>query len=345
MSDSKEEYSLEDDIHFERKLEAVVVSDADSSYYKNANAIVDTVLNGHSEMTKDYKIYGAILSGCVQKQLAVRGVSCGYLVFFYHLDERDLNENDLASLEMRHYTALKKIEAYIREAKKKRINDDDDIEILGRSRSLLRIKWKGLKYHIAITWTFSKREYCSFDKSSQNNGYVYPLSQMGLRFIANDLMTEAQAYERHLKNVRRAHRQWKTFFQESMNASLSLLRVYYMREELVGKNTRLAVLFLRLWQHVAMKDKRHLSNNSLEIICTSLSNQLKLAHQSNAPVLALDIIQHFFQLIVQCRKCTNKPTVIAWPYESRSTSRHIQKCERRVRPGRVVVLDNLVAMS
>ncbi|ETO33391.1 Casein kinase II regulatory subunit [Reticulomyxa filosa] len=134
---------------------------------------------------------------------------------------------------------------------------------------------------------------------------------------ANDLIEESTIHRGHIE---KANKQWKIFLEKNMNASLSLLRVYYMREELVGKNTRLAVLFLKLWQYTAMKGKQHLSNNSLEIICTYLFNQLKITGQSNSPISSFDIIQEFFQLIVKCRNSANGPMIIQWPYQQGPTA-------------------------
>ncbi|ETO11542.1 hypothetical protein RFI_25834 [Reticulomyxa filosa] len=111
---------------------------------------------------------------------------------------------------------------------------------------------------------------------------------------ANDLIDEAPIHQRYIKQMGRANKAWTKFLEKNMSASLSLLRVYYMREELVGKNIRLAVLFLKLWQYTAMKGKQHLSNNSLEIICVHLFEQLK-TRQSSTSILAFDIIRQFFE--------------------------------------------------
>ncbi|ETO04253.1 hypothetical protein RFI_33144, partial [Reticulomyxa filosa] len=175
--------------------------------------------------------------------------------------------------------------------------------------------WKGLKYHIVIAWTFSKRQYCSFNYI-QDNVHVYSFSPDQLQTTINDLIEEAPIHQRHMEKVDKISKPWKRFLEKNMSASLSLLRVYYMREELVGRNTRLAVLFLKSWQHIAMKGKHHLSNNSLEIICAHLFEQLKMTRQqNNAPILAFDIIQEFFKLIIESEK-EKKLMVIEWPYRA-----------------------------
>ncbi|ETN98846.1 hypothetical protein RFI_38641, partial [Reticulomyxa filosa] len=133
----------------------------------------------------------------------------------------------------------------------------------------------------------------------------------------------------------------------NMIASLSLLRVYYMREELVGRNTRLAGLFLKSWQYVAMKGKHHLSNNSLEIICAHLFEKLKMTYQqNNTPILAFDIIQEFFKLRIESEK-EKKLMVIKWPYhvnqfECLVDSKSINQYKANVDSKGIIILDNIV---
>ncbi|ETO31746.1 hypothetical protein RFI_05372 [Reticulomyxa filosa] len=285
-------------ISLEHKLQEIISIDDINLYYVLANDFINSILDKYRE-SRDYDkkcqfscIYGVTLSGCVQKQLAIPKLSCGYLVFLYHLKEKHLDHNNLGLLQNKHEDISKWIKQSIEQIKRElRTNK---IQILEHSRSILKMKWKGVEYHIAIAWTFSKRQYCEFHYI-QHNVHVHPFSMEQLQMAANDLIDEAPIHQRHIE---KANEQWKNFLEENMSASLSLLRVYYMREELVGKNTRLAVLFLKLWQYTAMKGKQHLSNNSLEIICAHLFEQLK-TYQSNTPILAFDIIRQFFEKITE----------------------------------------------
>ncbi|ETN98097.1 hypothetical protein RFI_39420, partial [Reticulomyxa filosa] len=115
----------------------------------------------------------------------------------------------------------------------------DKIKILRHSKSSLKINWKGLEYHIVVAWTFSKRQYCEFHYI-QNNVHVYPFSPNQLQIAANDLIAEAPTHQRYIEKMDKISKLYKRFLEKNMSASLSLLRVYYMREELVGRNTRLA---------------------------------------------------------------------------------------------------------
>ncbi|ETN98482.1 hypothetical protein RFI_39014 [Reticulomyxa filosa] len=308
------------------------VNSADSirPFYELANDLVNTLCDKHKEAahysTKRpfSNIYGVTLSGCVQKQLVIPFISCGYLVFLYHLKEKHLDCDDLGTLQNKHAAILKWVKQSIDKIKKELCTDK--IKILKHSKSSLKIKWKGLEYHIAIAWTFSKRQYCEFHYI-QNNVHVYPFSPRQLQTIANDLIEEAPIHQRHIMNVNEANKKWKKFLEKNVCASLSLLRIHYMREESIGRNTRLAVLFLKAWQHVAMKNRQHLSNNSLEIICVYLCENLKKTQQQlNTPIFASDIIRQFFGLMMRFIKSRDKkedkttgatevnPIVIEWPY-------------------------------
>ncbi|ETO09175.1 hypothetical protein RFI_28213 [Reticulomyxa filosa] len=295
----------EDNLKCQSLLEQQIKLDPSSSksYFVNANDLVNSILDKRKEIAHHDKncpfscIYGVTMSGCVQKRLVVPDISCGYLIFLYHLKQRHLNHYNMSPLQKKHQEILKWMKQCIEKIRKERCTDN--IRILHSSKSLLRIKWKGLEYHIAIAWTFSKRQYCK------------------------------QTME-------------KIFFKKNMSASLSLLRVYYVREKLVGRNIRLAVLFLKLWQFDAMKDKQHLSNNSLEIICVHLFKQLEKARSSDTPILAFDIVEEFFKLISQYVKCSSKSIFIAWPFRCLLGSGDICEYKQTICPGKFVILDNLI---
>ncbi|ETO37022.1 hypothetical protein RFI_00040 [Reticulomyxa filosa] len=298
MTEEKQN-DLESQKLLEAKIQDLNSSEAVSLYYEKANDFVNSLLDKHKE-TAYYdknclfsRIYGVTLSGCVQKQLVIPNLSCGYLVFLYHLKEKYVARQNIDSLQKQHVGILKWVKQSIDKIKKELCTDK--IKVLKHSKFSLKINWKGLEYHIAIAWTFSKRQYCEFHYT-QSNVHVYPFSMEQLQSTANDLIEEAPTHKRHITNMAK-QKQWKSFLEKNMSASLSLLRVYYMRESLVGKNTRLAVLFLKVWQRVVMNGKHHLSNNSLEIICVSLFHQLQA--DLDTPILALDIIRQFFKTMIQ----------------------------------------------
>ncbi|ETO31747.1 hypothetical protein RFI_05373, partial [Reticulomyxa filosa] len=296
MSDEKQGIISQCHANLEETLGKVISSDAVALYYKYANEFVNSFLR--KTTIQDYGIYGVALSGHVQKQLVIPGVSYGYLIFFYHVIQKELD--DLEPFQTKYYTILEKIETHIKEI----MSIGVKVEILNRSKSSLRIKWKEFEYHIAIAWTFSKRQYCSFHYTEENV-HVYQFSPKQLQDAANNLTEEAKTHRIFIEN---AGKQWKRFFKKNTEASLSLLRVYHMREELIGRNARLAVVYLKLWQRAQMKDRQHLSTNSLEVICTYLSK----TRESNAFVPTQEIIKNFFKLM-QINK-DNKPKIIKSPY-------------------------------
>ncbi|ETO02575.1 hypothetical protein RFI_34844, partial [Reticulomyxa filosa] len=93
--------------------------------------------------------------------------------------------------------------------------------------------------------------------------------------------------------------------------------------------------------------KHHLSNNSLEIICAHLFEKLKMTHQPiNTPILAFDIIQEFFKLIIE-REKEKKLMVIEWPYRENQfqclvDSKSINQYKANVDPKGIVILDNII---
>ncbi|ETO05221.1 hypothetical protein RFI_32176 [Reticulomyxa filosa] len=268
----------------EGKLKDLTVT---GSYYELGNDLVNNLLDKHRETAYYDKkrpfscVYGVTLSGCVQKQLAIPNVSCGYLVFLHHLKERHLDYNNIDSLQKKHNDILKWINQIIDKIRKERCTNK--IKILKHSKSSLKINWKGLEYHIVVAWTFSKRQYCQFHYT-QNNVHVYSFSSEELKVAANDLSDEASIHQRHIEKVDKISKPWKKFLKCNMYASLSLLCAYHIRER-VDKNVQLAIMFLKVWQYIAMKRKSHLSNNSLEFICIGLSYQLKEQYQqTNTPL-------------------------------------------------------------
>ncbi|ETN99768.1 hypothetical protein RFI_37699, partial [Reticulomyxa filosa] len=143
-------------------------------YYKHDNDLVNSLLDKHKD-TSFYdkknpfsRVYGAILSGCVQKQLIIPNVSCGYLVFLHHLKKHLTcgNCDDIYSLQKKSSNIFKWIKQNIDKIRKELCTDK--IKILKHSKSSLKIKWKGLEYHIAVAWTFSKRQYCEFHYTQNN---------------------------------------------------------------------------------------------------------------------------------------------------------------------------------
>ncbi|ETO03582.1 hypothetical protein RFI_33819, partial [Reticulomyxa filosa] len=196
-------------------------------YYELANDLVNSLLDKHRETSYYDKkslfssVYGVILSGCVQKQLAIPNVSCGYLVFLHHLKEKYLDYNNIDSLQKKHNNILKWIKQIINKIIKELCTDK--IKILRHSKSSLKINWKGLEYHIVVAWTFSKRQYCEFHYT-QNNVHVYPFSPDQLQIAANDLIDEAPIHRKHIENVDKISKSWKRFLEKNMIASLSLLR-------------------------------------------------------------------------------------------------------------------------
>ncbi|ETO11045.1 hypothetical protein RFI_26331 [Reticulomyxa filosa] len=147
----------------EQKFQELISFEAINNYYALANDFINSLLEkyresaGHDEKCPFSCIYGVTMSGCVQKQLVIPNVSCGYIVFLHHLKKKH---------------------------------------------------WKGLEYHIAIAWTFSKRQYCEFHYT-QRNVHVYPFSSEQLKIAVNDLMDEAPIHQLHIK---KASKQWKRFF-------------------------------------------------------------------------------------------------------------------------------------
>ncbi|ETO17696.1 hypothetical protein RFI_19617 [Reticulomyxa filosa] len=295
-----------------QKLLGITSSNVIKLYYENANEFVNSLLDKYRDTTYFDKkcpfscIYGVTLSGCVQKQLVVSNISCGYLVFLYHLKEKHFDESTINLCPEKHANIFQWIKKCIEKVKKETCNKT--IEVLEHSKHSLKIKWKGLGYHIAIAWTFSKRQYCEFHYTQQNV-HVYPFSSEQLQMAANDLIDEAPIHQRLIVRTSKENNIVRKCFEKSMNASLSLLRVYYMREELVEKNTQSAILFLKVWQHVAIKEK--FSNSSLEIICVYIFDQLK--KRSSNPISSFDIIQEFFKLITEL-KSAKETKMIEWPY-------------------------------
>ncbi|ETO04842.1 hypothetical protein RFI_32555 [Reticulomyxa filosa] len=362
MTKPVEKNALKYQEYLEEQLEDVVAKDTTKKYYERANEIVSTLLEKSKEISHHDKkspfscIYGVILSGCVQKQLAVPNMSCGYLVFLYYLKEKHLDNSEMDSHQKKHKDILSWIKQSVDKIRKELCTNK--IKILKHSKSSLKIKWKGLEYHIAIAWTFSKRQYCAFHYT-QDNVHVYPFSLEQLQMAANDLIDEAPIHHKRIKNVGKANKKWRTFLEHNLCASLSLLRVYYMREELVGRNTRLAVLFLKIWQHVVMKDRPQqqqqqqcLSNNSLEIICAHLLEQLEKTCQPDVAVPALDIIHAFFKLMARFLRRTGDSAneivvLIEWPHrdgqsECLVTTREINRYKSKVDSEEFVVVDNLI---
>ncbi|ETN99914.1 hypothetical protein RFI_37553, partial [Reticulomyxa filosa] len=173
-------------------------------YYELANNFVNSLLDKYRETVYYDKkcpfscVYGVILSGCAQKQLVIPNVSCGYLVFLHHLKERHLDCNNIDSLQKKHNDILKWIKQIIGKIIKELCTDK--IKILRHSKSSLKIKWKGLKYHIVVAWTFSKRQYCEFHYI-QNNVHVYPFSPDQLQIAAYDLIDEAPIHQRYIEKM------------------------------------------------------------------------------------------------------------------------------------------------
>ncbi|ETO36396.1 hypothetical protein RFI_00667 [Reticulomyxa filosa] len=96
-----------------------------------------------------------------------------------------------------------------------------------------------------------------------------------------------------------------------------------------------------------MQGKHHLSNNSLEIVCAHLFEKLKKTRQqTNTPILAFDIIQEFFTLMIESEK-EKKLIMIEWPYcenqfqclvDPKSTNQY----KANANLNEVVILDNIV---
>ncbi|ETO08381.1 hypothetical protein RFI_29005, partial [Reticulomyxa filosa] len=112
MSDKKQEIISQCHTYLEETLGKVISSDAVALYYKYANELVNSLLERHKETIQHYDMYGVALSGCVQKRLAIPGVSCGYLVFFY---EKNFDHNNLESFQTRNFEILTMIETHIKE--------------------------------------------------------------------------------------------------------------------------------------------------------------------------------------------------------------------------------------
>ncbi|ETO08736.1 hypothetical protein RFI_28651, partial [Reticulomyxa filosa] len=207
----------------ESKLKDITVP----TYYELANDLVNSLLDKHKEAAHYDKkcpfwcVYGVTLSGCVQKQLVIPNVSCGYLVFLYHLKERHLEYNNIDSLQKKHNDILEWIKQVIDKIRKELCTDK--IKIQRHSKWSLKINWKGLEYHIVVAWTFSKRQYCQFHYT-QNNVHVYPFSPDQLRIAANDLIDEAPIHQRYIEKMNKISKLWKRFLEKNMSASLSLLR-------------------------------------------------------------------------------------------------------------------------
>ncbi|ETO09088.1 hypothetical protein RFI_28300, partial [Reticulomyxa filosa] len=164
-------------------------------YYELGNDLVNSLLDKHRETSYYDKkspfscIYGVTLSGCVQKQLVIPDISCGHL-------ERQLDHNNIDLLQKRQSDILKWIKQSVDKIRRELCTDK--IKILRHSKSALKIKWKGLEYHIVIAWTFSKRQYCSF-KYIQDNVHVYSFSPDQLQTTINDLIEEAPIHQRHME--------------------------------------------------------------------------------------------------------------------------------------------------
>ncbi|ETO20483.1 hypothetical protein RFI_16732, partial [Reticulomyxa filosa] len=321
----------------DKKIQEVASSSALNKYYIFANDLINNLLDKKKRASHDTEcvfgcIYGATLSGCVQKKLAIPNVSCGYLVFLHHLKKKDLIGRNTDLLQQKHKNILEWIEQCIEKMKKQGTHTI----VRRHSESSLRIKWKGVEYHIVIACTFSKRQYCEFHYTQQNV-HVYPFSSEQLQMAANDLIDEAPIHQRYIKQMSRANKAWTKFLEKNMSASLSLLRVYYMREELVGKNTRSAIMFLKMWQHYQVKDKKHLSNNSLEIICVHLFDQLKNKSQPNLTIFSFDIIEEFFKFVAQFKKPISEVLSVEWPYQDKYLlhSEDVKNFKRTLNPGSI----------
>ncbi|ETO07131.1 hypothetical protein RFI_30260, partial [Reticulomyxa filosa] len=209
----------------EEKIKDLTVSTG--LYYKLGNDLVNSLQDKHKERSHYNKkspfscVYGVTLSGCVQKQLAIPNVSCGYLVFLHHLKEAHLDYDNIDSLRKKHNDILKWIKQCIEKIKKELCTDK--IKILRHSKSSLKINWKRLEYHIVVGWTFSKRQYCEFHYT-QNNVHLYPFTPDQLEIAAYDLIDEAPIHRKHIEKMDKISKLYKRFLEKNMIASLSLLR-------------------------------------------------------------------------------------------------------------------------
>ncbi|ETN97559.1 hypothetical protein RFI_39969 [Reticulomyxa filosa] len=200
--------------YLDEKLQDVASSSALNKYYIFANDLINNMLDKKKRASHKKCafrcIYGAILSGCVQKKLAIPRVSCGYLVFLHHLKKRYLTDRNMDSLQQKHKDILEWIKQCVEKMKKEGTHT-----IVRYSESSLRIKWKGVEYHIVIAWTFSKRQYCEFHYT-QKRVHVYPFSSEELQMAVNDLIDEAPIHQRYIKQMSRANKAWTKFLEKNM---------------------------------------------------------------------------------------------------------------------------------
>ncbi|ETO31748.1 hypothetical protein RFI_05369 [Reticulomyxa filosa] len=275
------------------EFQSISPPDVTALYYRYANEIVNTVLLQRKSIAKYCDMYGVTLSGCVQKQLAIPHLSCGYLVFLYYLKEKQLRDN-FKSLQTKHKNILKQIQKCV----KNETTTKNEIKILRHSKPPLRIKWKGFEYHIVIAWTFWKRQYCSFHYT-QNNVHVYPFSPEQLQIAANDLIEEASIHQRYIRKMGRAHGQLKSFFGKKY-VCFTVIASSILYERRIG------------W-------KEHpISNIVFEIMATRYNESsiapFKQFFGANTPISVFDIIRQFFELIMQIKRSTDRTWVIDWPY-------------------------------
>ncbi|ETN98713.1 hypothetical protein RFI_38779 [Reticulomyxa filosa] len=181
------------------------------------------------------QVYGAILGGCLQNRLAICHKHNSIIIFLFQLDKN--NEHDLYYAQKMQERILDWICKYF---KKRRYSE----------RSLWIIYGK-CEFNILVAFTYEKQKYCQFN-FKENKQYLRLFNSGEVEKIAHNLMSNYNQYKHAIQD---AQIQDIDFLNQNMSTVFTILRTYYIREDHIGTETRLAILVLKAWKYYLLRRK------------------------------------------------------------------------------------------
>ncbi|ETO07832.1 hypothetical protein RFI_29557, partial [Reticulomyxa filosa] len=200
------------------------------------------------------QVYGAILGGCLQNRLAIRHKHNSAIIFLFQLDKN--SKHDRYYAENTQMQILDWIRRYF------------EIGRLHSERSLW-IKYDKCEFNILVAFTYERQKYCQFNLK-ENKQHLRLFNSEEVEKIAHDLMSSYNQYKNAIQDVQIQDHIYIDFLNQNMSTVFSILRTYYIRDDHIGTETRLAILLLKAWKYYLLRRKicyDFIEDVSIEMLC------------------------------------------------------------------------------
>ncbi|ETO28693.1 hypothetical protein RFI_08440 [Reticulomyxa filosa] len=352
--------------YYKGVIEGKIALNDNSKICKLANELVQQLVEEcQNEKSSPFsRLYGVVFGGNLQKKLAVRHkfilrkpkkiTVIGDVIFLFRVDKK--KPESLKNAKQVQKEIMTWIEQTMKKKKKKEKEEaksQKDFKIASCSDQFITITSKEGRLNVSVAYTYEKRVYCGFHFKDEKK-HVYICTPEELKMCVKDLFTHYKDYKIQLLQLLQQQQQQQQqedieFCNRNMSAALTMLSTYYMREEHIGGNTRLAILLIKAWKYYLLRRMsalEFLSDVAIELLCVYAQHLLvqdvlqqgrsaagrqaqgqaqmeeketekHKSIQMRQDISILDVVQQFLVLLIYIaeRVTSGKPCILLWPYQ------------------------------